>query len=350
MAQKSKSRRKPLTAKKRTALIAGMAILGILGILMISGSAYVWYLLERVQIDDPSSEWSVISWESWDESTDDPSPGEITYTPAEIPDIAASLEEIPVMYNTDYVTNILLIGVESKGSADPYKGRSDSTILVSINRATRTITLVSLMRDNYVSIPGYGYSKLNAAYSWGGPALLKETIERNFRMKIDQHVAVNFAAFEKVIDAMGGLEVEMSAAEAAGTGVGDQDGIYTLSGEQALMYARIRYGVGDDFGRTGRQRKVIKLLTEKAKTMSVGQIAGVLDSVLGHVSTNISEDELLGYVFSSSEYLGYTIQDYQMPPSNGYDDPYIEGVGRVLRMTDAKGSVLAMLHKLYATE
>lgn len=347
MAQKTNPKRRHLTRKKRNLLIVAMALLGVLAIVLISGSSYVWYLLNRVDYDDPSSAWSVVSSP---ESSDVLSEGEKSYDPAEIPDQAASLEDIPVMYNTDYVTNILLIGVESKNSADPYNGRSDSSILMSINKATKSITLVSLMRDNYVAIPGHGSSKLNSAYSWGGPELLKQTIERNFRIHVDQHLAVNFEAFSFIIDALGGLEVTMSGAEAQGTGVGSQDGTYMLNGEQALMYSRIRYGVGDDFGRTSRQRNVIKLVTEKARSMSIGQMASVLDKVLGQISTNMSEDELMGYVFNSPEYLKYEMKEIQMPPSDGYDDPYITGVGRVLRMTDAKGSVLDLLHKLYATE
>ena len=110
------------------------------------------------------------------------------------------------------VMNILLIGYDSR-DADS-RGRSDTNILVSINQETKEITMTSIMRDCYVSIPGYGNNRINAAYAFGGGSLLIETIEKNFQISVNNYVAVNFYAFMDIIDLIGGIEIEVSDAEA----------------------------------------------------------------------------------------------------------------------------------------
>ena len=154
------------------------------------------------------------------------------------------------LLSSSSVKNILLIGTDSRGED---RGRSDSMILLSINSKTDKITMCSLMRDMYVQIPGYGSNKLNAAYSYGGPELLMDTIEENLYIEIDDYVTVNFVSFANIVDAVGGVEIEVSDNEAdamnvllqSPEGVSffgepseddllDGGGTYNLSGKQAL--------------------------------------------------------------------------------------------------------------------
>ncbi|MBQ7775736.1 MAG: LCP family protein, partial [Lachnospiraceae bacterium] len=169
------------------------------------------------------------------------------------------------------VTNILLIGNDSRSGGED--GRSDAMILISISDTQKKIHMTSLLRDMYVEIPGYKDNRLNAAYSYGGPELLLETIEENLDIEVNRYVLVNFQAFAKLIDAVGGVELEVTKEEIeyinaylveynmleerpVGTDYMDTtvSGVVRLNGPQALAFSRNRY-IGNDFGRTQRQRK-----------------------------------------------------------------------------------------------
>lgn len=93
-------------------------------------------------------------------------------------------------------------------------GRSDSMILLSVNKNTNQLTMISLMRDLYVQIPGYSDNKLNAAYAFGGFELLDETIATNFGIAVDYNVEVNFKGFKDIVDTIGGLDLELNETEA----------------------------------------------------------------------------------------------------------------------------------------
>ena len=179
------------------------------------------------------------------------------------------------------VTNILLIGTDTRvaGSND---ARSDAMIVVSINPYKRRLVMTSIMRDSYVTIPGYGQNRINEAYSWGGPALLIQTIEENYKLGIDYYAQVDFFSFVDVIDAFGGVTINVEQPEVEFingyiaeynqvSGIADRDGFVdeqfpggeiTLTGKQALGYARIRK-IGNDFARTQRQRTVMNALLGK---------------------------------------------------------------------------------------
>ena len=105
-----------------------------------------------------------------------------------------------------YVKNVLVIGTDTRDPSEE-RGRSDSMILVSMNSRTKEITMTSFMRDVYVEIPNNGYGKLNAAYSYGGPELLMDTLEENYDISIDDYVMITFAACAKMIDAVGGVKL-----------------------------------------------------------------------------------------------------------------------------------------------
>lgn len=194
--------------------------------------------------------------------------------------------------DASYVKNVLVIGTDTR-DPDEERGRSDSMILVSLNSKTHQIYMTSFMRDAYVDIPGQGSAKLNAAYSYGGPELLMDTIEENFDVHIDDYVMITFAACAAMIDAVGGVELEISDREAEAVNeilisevneiMGDDreddlldgGGKLKLDGKQALSYSRIRYVGNADFERTERQRTVMEQVMGKIKSNPFRLFPGV---------------------------------------------------------------------------
>ena len=198
------------------------------------------------------------------------------------------------------VINCLLCGVDTEEGSD---GRTDAMILVSLNKKTKTITLTSFMRDSYtyMNINGHDrWYKINSAYNWGGAMTLVQTIENNYKIEIDNYVTVDFDTFPKLIDALGGVEVDVEEYEARyirrtsshkkfpyGEGV-------RLNGDQALIYSRIRKSDADgDLSRTRRQRKLVTALIDKTKSASIGQLNNMLNLVLPYVQTNYRRAQIL---------------------------------------------------------
>lgn len=217
------------------------------------------------------------------------------------------------------ITNILLIGTDRHASWE--YGRSDSMIILSINERTKKIHLTSLMRAMYVCIPrsdGNVWGMLNAAYSWGGPNLLIDTIELNFRIQIDKYVVIDFAAFENVVNLLDGVEIELTEAEANYMGMA---GVYApagktlLNGKQALMYSRIRM-LDNDFVRTSRQRKVINELLKKARKMDLTTMLALADEILPMVNTNLTNSEILVYLTRAIPMLKNEVTQRMLPVEN----------------------------------
>lgn len=239
------------------------------------------------------------------------------------------------------VMNILLIGYDSR-DADS-RGRSDTNILVSINQETKEITMTSIMRDCYVSIPGYGNNRINAAYAFGGGSLLIETIEKNFQISVNNYVAVNFYAFMDIIDLIGGIEIEVSDAEAEvmngyitelngmegceeKTDWLDEGGTLHLNGKQTLAYTRVRYVGNADFKRTERQRTVLEKVFEKAKQMNLLELNDLLNRLLPEVSTDMSEKEVLFLLLKGPAYLQYDLKSLRIPADGTYESLRINGM------------------------
>lgn len=243
------------------------------------------------------------------------------------------------LYDSSNVRNILLIGNDSR---DGDLGRSDSMILLSINSSTNKINIISLMRDMYVDIPEYGKNKLNAAYSYGGPELLMDTIEENFYIEVDDYISVNFTSFAGIVDAIGGVEIEINEDEAAAINVlldskegvslfGTPDesdylygaGKYKLNGKQALCYARLRKVGNADFERTERQRKV---LTGMFKNMGASSVFSIIGDAFPDVSTNMSVLQMYWLSLRLPFVLGfYDVEQLRIPAENTFWDSVIDG-------------------------
>ncbi len=191
------------------------------------------------------------------------------------------------------VTTILLIGADAdKGGGS----RSDTMIIAGINTRSKSIKLCSILRDNYVQIPGHKSRKINASHVYGGAALTMQTIESNFRVRIDKYVEVNMDSMEAIVDAVGGVELTLSKAEANAMNkhfhaqVVSQ-GTQHLSGRYAVYYSRIRK-IDDDFKRTGRQRILLNAIMDKCRSLKYTELIAIVDDIVPHLTTNMSRVQL----------------------------------------------------------
>lgn len=244
--------------------------------------------------------------------------------------------------DASYVKNVLVIGTDTRDPNEE-RGRSDSMILVSMNSRTHQIYMTSFMRDAYVNIPGQGSAKLNAAYSYGGPELLMDTIEENFDVHIDDYVMITFATCAAMIDAVGGVELEISDREAEAVNeilisevneiMGDDreddllegGGKLKLDGKQALSYSRIRYVGNADFERTERQRTVMSQVMGKVKSNPF-RLFSVCMGALPKMTTNMSVLSLYGYAVSAPLKLAtYDMAQQRVPADGTYQGADIGG-------------------------
>ena len=234
------------------------------------------------------------------------------------------------------VTNILLIGNDSRENGED--GRSDAMILLSISNKTKKIYMTSLLRDMYVEIPGYKDNRLNAAYSYGGAELLMQTIEQNFDIHISRYVLVNFEAFANLVDAVGGVDLELTGKEVEyvngylveynillgrpeGTDYFDDlsGGMVHLNGPQALAYCRNRY-IGTDFGRTERQRKVLTEVIHKLPKGVLTNPKGLIDGLMPNLTTNLTQAECYRLSLMAPKILTYDIIQNSIPIEGTYKD------------------------------
>ncbi len=241
-----------------------------------------------------------------------------------------------------FVKNVLIIGTDTR-DPDEERGRSDSMILVSMNSHTHEIYMTSFMRDAYVSIPGVGSGKLNAAFSYGGPELLMDTLEENYDISIDDYVMITFAACAGMIDAVGGVELEISDKEAEAVNeilisevneimgddreddLLDSGGKLKLNGKQALSYSRIRYVGNADFERTERQRTVMAQVMQKVKVNPL-RLAAICVTALPKMTTNMSALSLYGYAVTAPlKLLTYSTQQQRIPEDGTFSSANVDG-------------------------
>lgn len=212
-----------------------------------------------------------------------------------------------------YITNIMLVGQNWR--EDEQNKLSDTMILCSINRKTKTLTMVSFLRDLYVPLPAYaghgrGANRINVCYalgsSWkrsseGGMEMLALCIEENFGIHVDHTIEVSFESFPRIIDGFGGVEVDVTEAEANYMTkhigyIGEiQPGLQTLDGMETLAYARIRK-IDGDRQRAARQRTVITALIEKCRNLNLAEINKAAEYVLPCIITDMTNEEITKYI------------------------------------------------------
>ena len=265
----------------------------------------------------------------------------------------------------DGVVNILLIGNDSRENGED--GRSDAMILLSISSRTKTIYMTSLLRDIYVDIPGHDGNRLNAAYAFGGAELLMKTIEHNFGIPVNRYMLVNFEAFANLVDAVDGIELELTRDEieyvngylveynmltGREQGTDNMDlsvadngpAVVHLNGPQALAYSRNRY-LGTDFGRTERQRKVLTAVIGKLPGVVLTNAGGLIDSLMPNLTTNLTKNECFSLSLMAGKLLTYDIVSDNIPQPDTYRDVTIRQM-QVLEV-DFETNIRYLREKIY---
>ncbi|MBQ8134303.1 MAG: LCP family protein [Clostridia bacterium] len=281
-------------------------------------------------------------------------------------DTSSILPEISTTQNTDtyegkllndkQILNILLIGADTRANQDT--GNSDTMILMSIDTKSQKLKLLSFMRDTYVAIPGYGENKLNASFTYGGAELTVKTIQANYGIQIDRYAIVDFKSFKNIIDAIGGIDIELTQEEVdyidwqcwknnqvetrnelnaysytyKPNKNGDEVAKIHLNGRQALWHARNRGedGIcsGDDYVRTQRQRNVISIMINKLKKSDATTVMNIIYEIGPMVTTNLKTSEITGLASNITKYLKYDIMSQSAPDYSNievdfyYSDPY----------------------------
>lgn len=245
-------------------------------------------------------------------------------------DTLNNIEKIP----NDKIITLAAFGLDRR-SKNENNSRSDAIMIVTIDPARKKIKLISVMRDLYVNIDGVGKDKLNHAYFYGGPSLSVKTLNNILGLSIEDYVSVDFFNVPEIIDDLGGIELDIKSEEIANInkyikenqhllGIsGDhtlkESGIQTLSGIQALSYARIR-SVGDgDFERTDRQRKVILAMINKAKTISPLKLINLIEKYIDSIETSLSLNEIIS-IGANLLLGGYEIEQTRVPFEGDYDE------------------------------
>ena len=264
----------------------------------------------------------------------------------------------------DDIYNVLLIGVDRRDKS--WNGNSDAMILVSINKKENKVSMVSLMRDTYVDIPGVGYRKLNAAYAYGAGPLLCETVTNTFNIKVDRYAAVDFFDLIDIINVIGGVDLEISAKEAEVANgyildmcnlmnvdasehmIPSEGGMIHCDGVQAVGFSRNRYVGNSDFERTERQRYVLSQLMAEVKRMSVAQMTEKMQAILEFVTMNIPESEIWSMVTELPELLEYDFTMSRVPYDNMYETIWVDNQDNLVPDWD---QTLTLLHEeIYGTK
>lgn len=239
---------------------------------------------------------------------------------------------------SDSVKNIALFGIDAEEGG---VGRSDSIIIATIDTTNKKLKLTSIMRDSYVAIEGHGDDKINHAYAFGGPQLAIKTLNENFDLNIDDFVSVNFTTLPKIIDMLGGVTIDITSEEVSHIPGIDAAGTYTLTGEQALAYSRIRYATGGDYVRTDRQRTVLSKVFEKILCINVTQYPSLLSEILPMVQTNLDYSEILN-LGNEVLKMGITTLEQERFPRDGYCEGKM--IDKIYYLTFDKENTVQQLH------
>lgn len=216
--------------------------------------------------------------------------------------ISSAIED---KYGNTGIFNVVLFGLDTR-DADSFEGRSDSIIIVSIDKKNNTVKLSSILRDSYVSIEGHKDQKITHAYKFGGAQLAIKTVNQNFNMNITDYVTFNFAKLAEAIDLLGGVDIDVTEQERLELNdIGDdenpsfgylqQSGHVHLTGEQAVVYARIR-NRDSDIARSNRQRRLLETLIEKVRGISPSKYAELGRMAMNLCETSLSFSEAMSFV------------------------------------------------------
>lgn len=246
-------------------------------------------------------------------------------------DLGITKETEDKLQKFDGIVNIALFGLDTRVKNE--SSRSDCIMVVTLDGMHDKIKISSVMRDTYVNVDGYGMTKITHAYAYGGPQLAVKTLNENFGLNIKDFVKVDFFSLEKIVDSLGGLDINVApdevkllnegAAEVAsiektpGEPI-KESGLQHLDGKQVVAYCRIRYTTGDDFKRTERQRAVLELIINKIKSKGSSGIMNVINTMLPYVETSMTDSEIIKFGASAISSRLYNNIKQERFPVDGY--------------------------------
>lgn len=229
-------------------------------------------------------------------------------------------------------TNILLLGSDSR-EKDFQNSRSDTIMVATYNETNQTFKLTSIMRDCYVPIPGHGKHKINAAFAYGGPELMRQTLKQNFGMDLQYYAIVDFQGFVQLIDEAfpNGVEVNVEKKMSAYVDTPLEPGPQRLNGKQMLSYVRFRHDAVGDFGRVERQQKALKLIGQQLVGLeTIPKLPKLIGVVRPYINTNMKTTDML---FMAKDYLTKSkgnVSTMRIPIDNSFTEPQVRGEGDVL--------------------
>lgn len=257
------------------------------------------------------------------------------------------------------IENILLIGLD--GTNDKLPKRSDTMIILTIDKLNKSLKLTSLARDTLVKIPGRGEEKLTHAYAYGQEELLMQTINENFDLDIKDYAVVNFKSFIDIVDIIGGVDINVNEKEIHHLnevikecyGVNHEDtknieyitssGNYNLNGYQALAYARIRK-LDTIYKRDERQRLILTNIAHKLSDVSISKYPQIAKSILRHIKVNIAFNKIIDLAFIAHELASYDISQLEFPISEYREEGRIGEKGTYVVKWD-KNKNIELLHQ-----
>ncbi len=319
---------------QRVSLSILCVLLALILFVMVFVTAQVHRWLSLITIDEDGSMFETLSSEQLSAIASDPDyDPDFTGPTARPEDVTQSTlpNTPPDIPQADGIINIMLIGEDRRPGQS--RQRSDSMILCSFNTKTNTLTMISFLRDTYISqIPGYWADKLNAAYAYGGVKTMDQTFAAYFGVHIDAHVAVQFDGFIGIIDMLGGVDIELTQKEVTHLNKEHpwnlKAGMNHLNGEQALAYSRIRK-IDMDAMRAQRQRKVLTALINAYKSKPVGEMLSLATDILetGFLQTDMTSSEVLNYVTTLFPLLATAqINSQQIPAEGTYQNMTVGNV------------------------
>lgn len=257
------------------------------------------------------------------------------------------------------IENILLIGLD--GINDNIPKRSDTMIILTIDKMNKSLKLTSLARDTLVKIPGYGEEKLTHAYAYGKEELLMQTINENFNLDIKDYATVNFKSFIEIVDIIGGVDININEKEIRHlnevikacynvnhTDINDIEYISTtgnnnLNGYQALAYARIRK-LDTIYKRDERQRIILTNIAHKLSDVSITKYPHIAKSILRHIKVNMAFNKIIKLAFTSHELASYDIKELEFPVSEYREDGVTDENGKYVVKWDKEKNI-NLLHE-----
>lgn len=296
-----------------------------LALVLLLSSGVIFYLskLNLIQFSNGKFKWN---------GSPDMNDSETLEEDSRMDEAIAGLEERDAIdatgeiYKDKRILNILLIGTDEHTEDFSENARGDSCMIMSVGKKDGSLKLASLERGMGVPILDGKYKGqydwLTHTFRYGGADLMMREVRECFKVDVERYIRVNFTTFKKGIDSVGGIDITLTAAEAAYVNAGTGRKIYTagenhLDSTAALVYARCRH-IDSDWHRIERQRNVIQAVVTKTKDLSVGELNDLLNNVLPLVQTNLTRLEITELLLSAPKYRGVQIKQTTIPISGSY--------------------------------